>query len=63
MFRGGAGKEVGFTLNKIEGVFINGMAQSLDRGVVRPGDRVAFIPPGTPGPYRVILGIVKGSDK
>ncbi len=56
-------KRLDLPLNKIEGVFINGMAQSLDRGVIRPGDRVAFIPPGTPGPYRVILGIVKGSDK
>ncbi len=41
----------------IETVFINGMAGSLDR-VVQPGDRVAFVPPGTPGPYRVILGMV-----
>ena len=48
--------------NKIEGVFINGSAGSLDR-IVRPGDRVAFVPPGTPGPYRVILGIVNPADK
>ncbi|MCL5058934.1 MAG: MoaD/ThiS family protein [Actinobacteria bacterium] len=40
----------------IEAVFINGVAGGLD-GLVRPGDRVAFVPPGTPGPYRVILGI------
>jgi len=40
----------------IEAVFINGIAGGLD-GTVRPGDRVAFVPPGTPGPYRVILGI------
>lgn len=45
---------------KIEGVFINGIAGPLDR-TVRPGDRVAFVPPGTPGPYRVILGLVKTS--
>lgn len=43
--------------DKIEAVFINGVAGPLDR-VVRPGDRVAFVPPGTPGPYRVILGMV-----
>lgn len=49
---------------KIEAAFINGVAGPLDR-TVQPGDRVAFIPPGTPGPYRVILGIVnpaKDSD-
>ncbi|MTI84987.1 MAG: MoaD/ThiS family protein [Firmicutes bacterium] len=50
-------------LDKIEAVFINGTAQTLDQGMVRPGDRIAFVPPGTPGPYRVILGIVKGSDQ
>ncbi|WP_166512211.1 MoaD/ThiS family protein [Desulfallas thermosapovorans] len=43
---------------KIEGVFINGLAGPLNR-TVHPGDRVAFVPPGTPGPYRVILGLVK----
>lgn len=40
---------------QIEIVFINGVARGLqDR--INPGDRVAFVPPGTPGPYRVILG-------
>ncbi|AGL00718.1 MoaD/ThiS family protein [Desulfoscipio gibsoniae] len=47
---------------KIEGVFINGLAGPLDR-TVHPGDRVAFVPPGTPGPYRVILGLVKTSKE
>lgn len=46
-------------LDKIEAVFINGVAWSPGRGRVRPGDRVAFVPPGTPGPYRVILGMVE----
>lgn len=44
-------------VDKIEAVFINGSAGPLT-GMVKPGDRVAFVPPGTPGPYRVILGIV-----
>ncbi|WP_238492549.1 MoaD/ThiS family protein [Desulfotruncus alcoholivorax] len=48
--------------DKIEGVFINGHAGPLDRTVC-PGDRVAFVPPGTPGPYRVILGLVNPADK
>lgn len=43
---------------KIEIVFVNGSAQGLDHPV-KPGDRVAFVPPGTPGPYRVILGFVQ----
>ncbi|MFZ5641974.1 MAG: MoaD/ThiS family protein [Bacillota bacterium] len=42
----------------LEAVFINGVAGTPD-AMVHPGDRVAFVPPGTPGPYRVILGLVK----
>jgi len=47
---------------KIEIVFINGRAQSMEH-MVAPGDRVAFVPPGTPGPYRVILGFVQKSGE
>ncbi len=48
----------------IEVVFVNGMAQGMDCPV-KPGDRLAFVPPGTPGPYRVFLGFVqkKQTDK
>lgn len=45
-------------LEKIEAVFINGKVESIDHPV-KGGDRVAFVPPGTPGPYRVILGFVQ----
>lgn len=45
--------------DKIEAVFVNGLVQRLDEGLVKAGDRVAFVPPGTPGPYRVYLGMVK----
>ncbi len=41
----------------IEIIFINGRASALD-SLIKPGDRVAFIPPGTPGPYRVLLGFM-----
>lgn len=41
--------------DQIEIVFVNGVARGL-HSAVKPGDRVAFVPPGTPGPYRVILG-------
>jgi hypothetical protein len=43
--------------NRIEAVFRNGLIQGLDKKVF-PGDRVAFVPRGTPGPYRVLLGMV-----
>lgn len=42
-------------LNEIEIVFINGHAQAINE-LIRPGDRVAFVPPGCPGPYRLHLG-------
>ncbi|MBU4533005.1 MAG: MoaD/ThiS family protein [Eubacteriales bacterium] len=43
----------------VEAVFINGKVFRPGEGVVKPGDRVAFIPPGTPGPYRLLLGIAR----
>lgn len=51
--------ELGLPLEKIEAVFINGLIRQLD-AKIHPGDRVAFVPSGTPGPYRVLLGMVKG---
>lgn len=49
-------KELDLPLNKIEGIFINNTAYSLDK-VVHPGDKVAFISSGVPGPHRYSLGI------
>jgi hypothetical protein len=40
---------------EVEVIFVNGNTQSLDYTIC-PGDRVAFLPPGCPGPYRVALG-------
>lgn len=40
----------------IEGVFVNRTVYPLDHPV-RPGDRVAFVPYGTPGPHRLFLGL------
>jgi hypothetical protein len=42
-------------LDEIEIIFVNGFAQSLEYSI-QPGDRVAFVPPGCPGPYRMALG-------
>ena len=41
--------------DEVEILFVNGSAQSL-HCVIQPGDRVAFVPPGCPGPYRMALG-------
>jgi len=43
--------------DRIEAVFRNGLIQGLEKKVF-PADRVAFVPRGTPGPYRVLLGMV-----
>ncbi len=43
-------------LEKVEAVFCNRLVRDLDH-VLRPGDRVVFVPRGTPGPHRFTLGI------
>ena len=42
-------------LKDIEVIFVNGFVQGLDY-IINPGDRMAFLPPGCPGPYRIALG-------
>lgn len=46
---------MGLEKAEVEAVFINGKVAPFDT-VIKEGDRVAFVPPGTPGPYRVFLG-------
>ncbi|MBF0258919.1 MAG: MoaD/ThiS family protein [Desulfamplus sp.] len=46
----------------VEGVFVNGSIASFN-AKLSMGDRVGLLPPGTPGPYRVMLGIVKKNRK
>jgi len=43
-------------LEMIEGVFCNRTVYPL-RHTIMPGDRVAFVPEGTPGPHRIFLGL------
>lgn len=43
-------------VSMIEGLFCNRTVRPLSY-TVRPGDRVAFVPKGTPGPHRVFLGL------
>ena len=45
---------------KIEAVFCNGRVINI-YDTIFPGDRVGFFPNGTPGPYRVFLGIARES--
>ncbi len=44
-------------VDEIEVIIVNGVTQSLNY-TIQPGDRVAFVPWGTPGPYRIFLGFI-----
>ena len=50
--------DMGLGAEDVEAVFINGSIQPVD-ALVYHGDRVAVMPPGTPGPYRVLLGMMR----
>lgn len=43
-------------LDAVEGVFHNRVVRDLSVTVL-PGDRIAFVPRGTPGPHRYFLGL------
>lgn len=43
-------------LDRIEGLFCNRTVYPVSH-LIRPGDRVAFVPKGTPGPHRFFLGL------
>ncbi|MFO7817125.1 MAG: MoaD/ThiS family protein [Thermodesulfobacteriota bacterium] len=49
-------RKIGLGASEVEGTFVNGKIQDRST-VLRDGDRVALVPPGTPGPYRYMLGI------
>ncbi|HOO41071.1 MAG TPA: MoaD/ThiS family protein [Syntrophales bacterium] len=50
-------KAMTLDVEDIECVFLNG--KIADTGTtLKDGDRLAALPPGTPGPYRLLLGIV-----
>jgi len=50
--------EIGLPCEMIEGVFVNRTVYGIDHPIM-PGDRVAYVPYGTPGPHRVFLGLYK----
>lgn len=47
---------LGFAAHEVEGAFINHTVMPKTTKL-KDGDKVALIPPGTPGSYRLILGI------
>lgn len=51
-------ERLGLGEDEVEGVFVNGRIQPFQTELAN-GDRVALIPPGTPGPHRFLLGIRK----
>jgi molybdopterin converting factor small subunit len=48
-------EQMQLTRDDVEVVFVNGRVRPLST-VLSDQDRVAFVPHGTPGPYRVLLG-------
>lgn len=50
-------KTLGIVAEDMEGIFVNGRIEGLHTPL-RDGDRLAVFPPGTPGPYRLLLGMV-----
>lgn len=47
---------LGLPHDQIEGIFCNATVYPLSH-IVHRGDRIAFVPYGTPGPHRVNLGL------
>ena len=47
---------LGLDEGDVEGAFVNGGACCVGT-VLHDGDRVGLVPPGTPGPHRVYLGL------
>jgi sulfur carrier protein ThiS len=50
--------ELGLQLEDVEAAFVNHRVVSMD-SILHNNDRVALVPHGTPGPYRVLLNMVK----
>ena len=48
-------EQMELTNKDVEVIFINGRVRKADTPL-KEDDRIAFVPHGTPGPYRVLLG-------
>ena len=42
---------------RVESLIVNRSAIAVEDAIIHPGDRVALVPPGVPGPHRLLLGI------
>ena len=49
---------LGLADSEVEAAFLNGRVVPMDSELA-DGDRVALVPPGTPGPHRALLGMTK----
>jgi hypothetical protein len=49
-------RELDIAPERVEVIFVNRKAYAADLATIRPGDRVALVPPGVPGPHRFLLG-------
>lgn len=41
----------------VEALIVNHRTVPVENAILHPGDRVALVPPGVPGPHRVLLGL------
>jgi hypothetical protein len=48
---------LGVASEEVESLILNRRATPVDTARLHPGDRVALVPPGAPGPHRVLLGL------
>ncbi|MDR3421344.1 MAG: hypothetical protein P4L80_08920 [Xanthobacteraceae bacterium] len=48
---------LGVDAQNVESLIVNRRAAQVEGAVVRAGDRVALVPPGAPGPHRLLLGL------
>ncbi len=55
-------KDLELPIEKIEAIFCNRIIRELSY-IIHPGDRMAFVPTGTPGPHRFLLGIHRAGKK
>lgn len=55
-------KQLNISIEKIEVMFVNGTCCSL-KHLIKPGDRVALVPPGIPSIYRIHLGFYSSDQR
>ena len=48
---------LGVHTRDVESLIVNRRAVPVEDAVLRAGDRVALVPPGAPGPHRLLLGL------